>query len=180
MNNNGITITDILKLELDDGRTLEQAMRDESIRLGRLLIQHLLDDGFLNSPKMYAWNTKRRVGLLENSLIVNLKPIYNPATGDLSVSVVFDDSRSGGSMFGLDRRKSSWNTHVGDIPYGKKPNLALLIDQGYEVSKDVWFKDIPNFGIRYGSDFIQNALDEFNATNSLGIYIDRQKDVFLV
>lgn len=177
MNNNGITITDILKLELDDGRTLEQAMRDESIRLGRLLIQHLLDDGFLNSPKMYAWNTKRRVGLLENSLIVNLKPIYNPATGDLSVSVVFDDSKSGSSMFGVGRRKSSWNTHVGDLG---EYNLALLIDEGYSVKKNVWFKNIRNFGYRYGSDFIQNALDEFNATNSLSIYIDRQKDVFLV
>lgn len=177
MNNSGITITDILKLELDDGRTLEQAMRDESIRLGRLLIQHLLDDGFLNSPKMYAWNTKRRVGLLENSLIVNLKPIYNPATGDLSVSVVFDDSRSGGSMFGLGRKKTGWNTHVGDLG---EYNLALLIDEGYTVEKNVWFKDIPYFGYRGASNFIQNALDEFNATNSLGIYIDRQKDVFLV
>ena len=52
-------------------------------------------------------------------------------------------------------------------------NTALLINNGYTVTKPVWFADIPNFGIRKGNQFVEKAVDEFNKTNSMGIYIDK-------
>lgn len=162
---------DISSLKLSDGRTLGQAMIDEGNRLRDLLQYHLIHDALLTSPRMYAFGKKKRTGLLEQSIKVDSKLRYNKATGKITVVVWFDDSMSGASGYGV------WSNQKGDLG---DYNLALILNNGYRVRKDVWFKDLINFGIRQPSYFIQNAIDDFNAQNSLGIYIDYNTDVILV
>ena len=52
---------------------------------------------------------------------------------------------------------------------GGEPGFTpILIDQGWEVRKDVWFRDIHMFGFFEGTGFIKAAISEYNAQNPYG------------
>lgn len=53
----------------------------------------------------------------------------------------------------------------------KNANVFWLLNDGFTVKKDVWFKNIPNFGYRIGEHFVEEGITEFNSRNSLGIRI---------
>ena len=151
---------DVTKLKLKNGKTYGQVMVEETNRL-RDCIQARLD-AYMNSyqPKIYS-----RTGALQNSLkvddILNLK-----VTGKtMSLDIYFDDSgyhRSGGGIQGWDGN-------------GETVNTAYLLNYGYEVEKDVWFKDIPNFGYRSAGHFIEDGIADFEASNPYGIKIKVHK-----
>mgnify|MGYP004628131643 FL=1 len=151
---------DVTKLKLKNGKTYGQVMVEETNRL-RDCIQARLD-AYMNSyqPKIYS-----RTGALQNSLkvddILNLK-----VTGKtMSLDIYFDDSgyhRSGDSIQGWDGN-------------GETVNTAYLLNYGYEVEKDVWFKDIPNFGYRSAGHFIEDGIADFEASNPYGIKIKVHK-----
>nr|DAW20518.1 MAG TPA: Structural protein [Caudoviricetes sp.] len=151
---------DVTKLKFKNGKTYGQVMVEETNRL-RNCIQARLD-AYMNSyqPKIYS-----RTGALQNSLkvddILNLK-----VTGKtMSLDIYFDDSgyhRSGDGIQGWDGN-------------GETVNTAYLLNYGYEVEKDVWFKDIPNFGYRSAGHFIENGIADFEASNPYGIKIKVHK-----
>lgn len=83
----------------------------------------------------------------------------------MSLDIYFDDSgyhRSGDGVQGWDGN-------------GETVNTAYLLNYGYEVEKDVWFKDIPNFGYRSAGHFIENGIADFEASNPYGIKIKVHK-----
>lgn len=151
---------DVTKLKLKNGKTYGQVMVEETNRL-RDCIQARLD-AYMNSyqPKIYS-----RTGALQNSLkvddILNIK-----VTGKtMSLDIYFDDSgyhRSGDGIQGWDGN-------------GETVNTAYLLNYGYEVEKDVWFKDIPNFGYRSAGHFIEDGIADFEASNPYGIKIKVHK-----
>lgn len=151
---------DVTKLKFKNGKTYGQVMAEETNRL-RDCIQARLD-AYMNSyqPKIYS-----RTGALQNSLkvddILNLK-----VTGKtMSLDIYFDDSgyhRSGDGIQGWDGN-------------GEIVNTAYLLNYGYEVEKDVWFKDIPNFGYRSAGHFIEDGIADFEASNPYGIKIKVHK-----
>lgn len=151
---------DVTKLKFKNGKTYGQVMVEETNRL-RNCIQARLD-AYMNSyqPKIYS-----RTGALQNSLkvddILNLK-----VTGKtMSLDIYFDDSgyhRSGDGIQGWDGN-------------GETVNTAYLLNYGYEVEKDVWFKDIPNFGYRSAGHFIEDGIADFEASNPYGIKIKVHK-----
>lgn len=151
---------DVTKLKFKNGKTYGQVMVEETNRL-RDCIQARLD-AYMNSyqPKIYS-----RTGALQNSLkvddILNLK-----VTGKtMSLDIYFDDSgyhRSGDGIQGWDGN-------------GETVNTAYLLNYGYEVEKDVWFKDIPNFGYRSAGHFIEDGIADFEASNPYGIKIKVHK-----
>lgn len=51
-------------------------------------------------------------------------------------------------------------------------NVFWLLNDGYTVKKDVWFKNIPNFGYRIAERFVEEGIRDFNSRNKLGIKID--------
>lgn len=53
----------------------------------------------------------------------------------------------------------------------KDANVFWLLNDGYTVKKDVWFKKIPNFGYRAAEHFVEKGIEDFNSSNSLGIQI---------
>ena len=57
---------------------------------------------------------------------------------------------------------------------GDEVNVAYLLNYGYRVEKDVWFKNIPYFGFRPAANFVEDGIDDFNATNTLGINITKK------
>lgn len=151
---------DVTKLKFKNGKTYGQVMVEETNRL-RNCIQARLD-AYMNSyqPKIYS-----RTGALQNSLkvddILNLK-----VTGKtMSLDIYFDDSgyhRSGDGIQGWDGN-------------GETVNTAYLLNYGYEVEKDVWFKDILNFGYRSAGHFIEDGIADFEASNPYGIKIKVHK-----
>ena len=151
---------DVTKLKFKNGKTYGQVMVEETNRL-RDCIQSRLD-AYMNSyqPKIYG-----RTGALQNSLkvddILNLK-----VTGKtMSLDIYFDDSgyhRSGDGIQGWDGN-------------GETVNTAYLLNYGYKVEKDVWFKDIPNFGYRSAGHFIEDGIADFDASNPYGIKIKVHK-----
>lgn len=151
---------DVTKLKFKNGKTYGQVMVEETNRL-RNCIQARLD-AYMNSyqPKIYS-----RTGALQNSLkvddILNLK-----ITGKtMSLDIYFDDSgyhRSGDGIQGWDGN-------------GETVNTAYLLNYGYEVEKDVWFKDIPNFGYRSAGHFIEDGIADFEASNPYGMKIKVHK-----
>ena len=151
---------DVTKLKFKNGKTYGQVMVEETNRL-RNCIQARLD-AYMNSyqPKIYS-----RTGALQNSLkvddILNLK-----VTGKtMSLDIYFDDSgyhRSGDGIQGWDGN-------------GETINTAYLLNYGYEVEKDVWFKDILNFGYRSAGHFIEDGIADFEASNPYGIKIKVHK-----
>ena len=50
-------------------------------------------------------------------------------------------------------------------------NVFWLLNDGYSVKKDVWFKNIPNFGYRIAESFVEQGIGDFNMRNHLGIKI---------
>ena len=53
----------------------------------------------------------------------------------------------------------------------EKVNVAVLLNYGYRVKKDVWFKNIENFGYRTGAYFVEDGVADFNQSNPYGIKV---------
>lgn len=151
---------DVRKLKFKNGKTYEQIMREEVNRLYKC-IQNRLDEYMLSyNPKLY-----RRTGALQDSLkvddILNLK-----VTGKtMSLDIYFDDSGYHQSGDGI----KGWDGN------GDTVNTAYLLNYGYEVKKDVWFKDIPYFGYRPAGHFIEDGIADFEKNNPYGIKIKVHK-----
>ena len=151
---------DVRTLKFKNGKTYEQVMREEVNRLYKC-IQNRLDEYMLSyNPKLY-----QRTGALQDSLkvddILNLK-----VTGKtMSLDIYFDDSGYHQSGDGI----KGWDGN------GDTVNTAYLLNYGYEVKKDVWFKDIPYFGYRPAGHFIEDGIADFEKNNPYGIKIKVHK-----
>lgn len=59
---------------------------------------------------------------------------------------------------------STFDEYVGDT--------LDIFRHGWEVKKDVWFKNIGGFGFGDGFDFVQKGIDEFNSNNPYNIKVE--------
>ncbi len=57
-------------------------------------------------------------------------------------------------------------------------NVFWLLNDGYKVKKDVWFKNIPNFGYRVAEHFVEKGIEDFNSKNQLGVQIEVVRPLF--
>ena len=135
----------IQKSKMDNGKTVEKTMKKEAEMLKEIIQHHLKMYLKTHPSKQYI-----RTGELENSLEVN-KIIDISADGTtLTVRLKFGDKAIHPSGYGL-----GWEGS-GSV------NTAYALDMGYQVKKNVWFRDIENFGFREPGNFIENAIDEYN------------------
>lgn len=159
---NQLKSIDITKLRMSNGKTLSENLYSEANRL-RDCIQKRMDIYFATHPYRYGGtkHTYERTGALEDSLkvddILNIRIVGNT----IEIDVFFDDGAIHKSGDGI----KGWSGN------GDEVNTAYLINYGYEVKKDVWFKDIPYFGYRSPANFVEDGIADFNATNTLGIKI---------
>ena len=156
---NQLKSIDITKLKMSNGRTLAENLYSEANRL-RDCIQNRLDI-YMNThqPKMYD-----RTGNLENSLKVDDFLSIKVVGNSLEIDIFFDDGAIHKSGDGI----KGWSGN------GDEVNVAYLLNYGYRVEKDVWFKNIPYFGFRPAANFVEDGIDDFNATNTLGINITKK------
>lgn len=165
--NDIIKKTDIRKLKLSNGMTVEQALLYEADHLKSLIEKYLKEYRKVFTPKRY-----RRTGKLENSVKVN--STIKIINGKPTALVYFDDNsirRSGFGVWSVKDGRGKYDDPQGGDDY-ETVNLVPLLNGGYVVQKPVWFKDYWNFGVRSGSDFLDKAIMEFNATNMFGIVLD--------
>ena len=156
---NQLKSIDITKLKMSNGRTLAENLYSEANRL-RDCIQNRLDIYMAtHQPKMYD-----RTGNLENSLKVDDFLSIKVVGNSLEIDIFFDDGAIHKSGDGI----KGWSGN------GDEVNVAYLLNYGYRVEKDVWFKNIPYFGFRPAANFVEDGIDDFNATNTLGINITKK------
>lgn len=146
----------VQNLKTRSGLTYGEILKGEADRL-RDCIQHRLDV-YLTSytPKVY-----KRTHFLERSLRVDdIMNIY--AVGKtLWIDVYFDDSGYHKSGDGI----KGWSGN------GETVNTALLLNYGYRVKADVWFRDKEYFGWRRGGYFIEDGISDFLQNNPYGIIV---------
>lgn len=152
------------KLKNKEGKTLEDCMKEQGIYL-RNLIQKYLDDYLMFDPVKYAFGKGRRTGDLQKSIVVDDIVTVKSNGNRLEIYVHFNENSYHSSGFGV------WNSID-----GQDVNVAELLNYGYRVEKEVWFKNIEDFGWRKPAYFLEQAIAEFNATNTLGIKIT-EKDI---
>lgn len=147
---------DITKVKMSNGKTLGQNLQSEAERL-RTCIQKRLEE-YLDSYNPIVYE---RTGGLRDSLQVddflNIRVVGN----SLEIDLFFDDGAIHKSGDGI----KGWDGNGEDV------NTAFLLNYGYEVKKDVWFKDKENFGYRKGGDFVKKGIEDFNKSNKLGIKV---------
>lgn len=144
-------------IKMSNGKTLEENLYIEAERL-RSCIQARLDL-YLASYKV---ETYERTGGLSRSLKVDDFMNIKVNGNSLEISLFFDENalhQSGDGILGWDGN-------------GETVNTAFLLNYGYNVKKDVWFKKIENFGWRTGGNFIEDGIDDFNNTNPMGIKVN--------
>lgn len=56
-------------------------------------------------------------------------------------------------------------------------NVFWLLNDGYRVKKNVWFKNIPNFGYREAANWVAEGIKEFNSKNKLGLKLSESNNV---
>lgn len=140
---------DFKNIRLSNGKTIPEMLKSEADRFVRIL-QEEVDLWYSTyQPKVYD-----RSFAMRDSLSVSDYITVKANNRKFSIDIHFNDNAFSTGY---------WNR--GTI------NKLLLMNDGYSVQKDTWFKDIPNFGYRKGGRFIESAIARFNIDNSLGITI---------
>ena len=162
---NQLKSIDITKLKMSNGRTLAENLYIEANRL-RDCIQNRLEIYLNTHPYRYGGTkpTYERTGGLEGSLTVDDILSIRVVGNTLEIDIFFDDGAIHKSGDGI----KGWSGN------GDEVNVAYLLNYGYRVEKDVWFKNIPYFGFRPAANFVEDGIDDFNATNTLGIKIKKK------
>lgn len=148
-------------------KEIERGLKQELYQAGHYLkrcILNQMEKAFLGNPKIY-----KRTGQLKKSLKVDDIASIKIADGKLQIRLYFDEKawhKSGNQIKG-------WN---GD---GREINMAYYLNYGYKTKKDVWFKNIENFGFRKETLYIEKGIDIFNATNKWNMFIDKEKDIIV-
>lgn len=147
---------DIRKLRTSNGKTLSQCLYSEIIRL-RDLIQSYLDKYLMSTPPIVY----KRTGMLLSSLQVDDFLSIKVINNGLEIAVRFNDNAIHMSGDGI----AGWDGN------DEKVNVAILLNYGYRVKEDVWFKNIENFGYRAGAYFVEDGVAEFNKNNPYKIKV---------
>ena len=155
----------IKNLKMSNGKTLAENLYNEANRL-RNCIQNRLNIYLKTHPYRYGGTspTYERTGGLENSLKVDDILSIRVVDNALEIDVFFDNGAIHKSGDGI----QGWDGN------GDEVNVAYLLNYGYRVKKDVWFKNIPYFGFRPAANFVEDGIDDFNSTNTLGIKITKK------
>lgn len=156
---------DPYKLKAKNGKTYAQILKEETYRL-RDCIQNRIDEYMRSHPAELYIRTGRFASSLRVEDIMNMQIMGRTIT----LNVFFDESgyhQSGDGLYGW--HDTEWQGN------GETVNTAYLLNYGYEVKKNVWFKDIENFGHREPAHFIEDGVADFESYNPYGIIVQIHK-----
>jgi hypothetical protein len=135
---------DVRKLRTANGKKIEEELRRHA-RILANCIQMELDKVYESyEPKIY-----QRTYDLYNSLEVDqtVKVDISASGARLSIGVHFDDGAIHQSLS------------------SKPSNMAWLINDGWQV-KNTWFKNVPMFGYREATNFIEKGIEDYKKSVS--------------
>lgn len=132
-----------------------------------------LDELLKDNNVLYKYNTnllREEAQTLKRYLEVQLQRYYRSYTPkkyrrtfDLQTSVVAGaDSKIAGNHAYI----MVWfndGAYAKSLFGGHTSGKATLIDKGWKVKKNVWFRNIPHFGYQKGSHFIDKAIKEYKS-----------------
>lgn len=111
--------------------------------------------------------------------LVSYYPSVYHRTGNLSEALYVDDFADiqiiGDTLsiqLKFDENLSYHNSLFDGYSDGYTP---WLINYGWQVKKNVWFKNIEHFGFMQPTYFIENGIDDFNKENKWGVKVELQK-----
>ncbi len=139
----------VSKLKAPNGVLYTTILKSEAKRLVDLINKYMREMYFGNPPV-----TDVRTGRLMTYPYFQVKPDIFINGTRLSITIILYPAL----------HKSMFSS--------EQVNVIKLLNWGYRVKKDVWFKNKKNFGYRKGYGFIQKAVNEFNATNKYGIVVN--------
>lgn len=133
---------DVSKLRMSNGNTVQNELKKHARILANCIMEELNKVYSGYSPKVYE-----RTYDLYNSVEIDdaLKVEVGTKGTTLSMRVYFDDGAIHSSL------------------YGNNVNMAELLNNGWTVKKDVWFKDIYHFGYYEGSHYIEKAIQKYRS-----------------
>lgn len=133
--------------------TYEQILKKELQRFKNILQKHI--DDYYSSYTPVVYNRGRHGGNLRQSLTVD--DICELSSKDRRITC---------------RILINENAIHDSIVDGSEANAFFLINDGWQLKKNVWFKNIYRFGHYEGAHFVEDAVEEFEQTNKYGIKIE--------
>jgi hypothetical protein len=133
--------------------TYEQVLKKELHRFADILQQKI--DEYFESYQPRVYDRGNHGGDLRHALTVDDVCELSATGKSITCRILINDNAIHNSI--LD---------------GSEANAFWLLNEGWEVQKNVWFKDIYRFGYYEGAHFVENAVDEFERTNKYGIKIE--------
>ncbi len=159
------------------GKSLSRAIAEQADLL-RSLVEKYLREYLDNTHNARYCRTR------DLSRSVKVESDITMENGRAVCKVYFDENANHRTGFGVWRVVDGHGKYDDDVKAfsakegnTRSVNTAYLLNYGYSVTKPVWFKDIPKFGQREGAHFVEDAINEFNAVNSLGIVLDPNKAI---
>jgi len=133
--------------------TFGQVLESETRRFADILQKNI--DNYYSSyiPAVYVRGNFG--GNLKNSVSVNDICIFSSNNKVITAEILINENAIHNSVLNNEPANAFW-----------------LINDGWHVKKDVWFKDIYRFGHFEGTDFVENSINEFNQSNKYGIIIN--------
>ena len=133
--------------------TYEQILKQELYRFKDILQKHI--DDYYSSYKPVVYDRGNHGGNLRHSLTVDNICELSSKNKMITCKILINE-----------------NAIHNSIINGSKANAFWLMNDGWKVRKNVWFKDIYRFGHFEGSHFVEKAVKEFEQTSKYGIKID--------
>lgn len=140
-------------MKLDNNKSIEQTLKDEARRFLKILQEEINRFYASYDPTLYQRTFKSA-----RSIFVDDFVRVDYSTNSMSIKIKFNENAFHDSLFSNDT-----------------VNVLYLLNDGYKVQKDTWFKDIEYFGYRSGYHFFENAIERFNKKNPLGIDIKLER-----
>lgn len=146
---------DVKKLKYKNTNFTYEEILKKEVRRFKDILQKYIDAYYLSyTPPIYGYQRGSSGGNLRNSLSVDDIVKISANGKELTCSVLINENAIHQSYFGDHLSNAFW-----------------LINDGYSVKKDVWFKDIYRFGFYEGAHYVEDAVNEFNETDKYGITV---------
>ena len=130
----------------------EQILKKELYRFKDILQKHI--DDYYDSYKPVVYDRGNHGGNLRQALTVDDICELSSKNRMITCRILINE-------------KAIHNSILDD----SEANAFWLINDGWRVKKNVWFKDVYRFGHYEGAHFVENAIEEFEKSSKYGIKI---------
>lgn len=134
--------------------TYRQILEKETRRLKNILQKHIEDYYESYSPRVYKRG--QHGGNLLDALSIDDICTVSANGMKLTMNININENA----------------IHTSIVDGESEANAFWLINDGWQVRENVWFKDIYRFGHYEGAHYVEDAVEEFESTSKYGIKVE--------